>query len=58
MFAKERIAFNEWIKTTIMLDKVCAYACNYTHDGIVHQYFWHDQVCYSNHIEMKDEHEN
>jgi hypothetical protein len=58
MFAKETIAFNKWIKTTIMLDKVCAYACNYTHDGIVHQYFWHDQACHSNHIEMKDEHEN
>jgi hypothetical protein len=23
-----------------MLDKVCAYACNYAHDGVVHQYFW------------------
>jgi hypothetical protein len=40
MFAKERIPFNEWTKTTIMLDKVCAYACNYARDGIVHQYFW------------------
>jgi hypothetical protein len=28
------------IKTTMMLDKVCAYACNYAHDGVVHQYFW------------------
>jgi hypothetical protein len=40
MFAKERIPFNEWIKATIMLDKVCAYACNYARDGVVHQYFW------------------
>ncbi len=40
MFAKERIPFNEWIKTTIMLDKVCAYACNYACDGVAHQYFW------------------
>ncbi len=40
MFAKERIPFNNCIKTTIMLDKVCAYACNYAHDGVVHQYFW------------------
>ncbi len=27
-------------KGTIMLDKVCAYACNYARDGVVHQYFW------------------
>jgi hypothetical protein len=40
MFAKERILFNEWSKATIMLDKVCAYACNYAHDGVVYQYFW------------------
>jgi hypothetical protein len=40
MFAKEIIPFNEWIKATIMLDKVCAYACNYARDEIVHQYFW------------------
>ncbi len=30
----------QWmIKTTMMLDKVCAYACNYAHDGVMHQYF-------------------
>ncbi len=40
MFAKERIPFNKWIKTTIILDKVCAYECNYARDGVVHQYFW------------------
>jgi hypothetical protein len=39
MFAKERIPSNKWIKTTIMLDKVCACAYNYAHDGVVHQYF-------------------
>ncbi len=40
MFAKERIPFNEWTKATIMVDKVCAYECNYGHDGVVLQYFW------------------
>jgi hypothetical protein len=40
MFAKERIPFNEWVQTTVMLDKVCANACNYAHDGVVQQYFW------------------
>ncbi len=40
MFAKERIPFNQWTKTTIMLDKVCAYVCNYASDGVVLQYFW------------------
>jgi hypothetical protein len=58
MFAKERIPINKWNKTTIMLGKVCAYACNYAHDGIVHQYFCNDQVCYSNHIEMEHQHKN
>ncbi len=42
MFSKERITFNDWIKTTIMLDKICAYACNHALDGIVQQYSWHD----------------
>jgi hypothetical protein len=23
-----------------MVDKVCAYECNYGHDGVVLQYFW------------------
>jgi hypothetical protein len=58
MFAKKRIPFNKWIKTTIILDDVCAYACNYARDGVVHQYFWQDQVCHSNQIEMKNQHEN
>ncbi len=40
MFAKERIPFNQWTKTTRMLDKVCAYVCNYACDGVVLQYFW------------------
>ncbi len=40
MFAKERIPFNKWTKPTIMLDEACAYACNYAHDRVVHQYFW------------------
>jgi hypothetical protein len=40
MFTKERLLINKWNKTTIMLGKVCAYACNYAHNGIVHQYFW------------------
>jgi hypothetical protein len=35
MFAKERIPLNKWTKTTIMLDKVCACACNYACDGVV-----------------------
>jgi len=38
MFFKENIPFYQWNKTTIMLDKVCAYACNYTHDEVVQQY--------------------
>ncbi len=38
MFFKESIPFNRWNKTTIMLDKVCAYAYNYTHDEVVQQY--------------------
>ncbi len=38
MFFKESIPFKRWNKTIIMLDKVCAYACNNTHDEGVQQY--------------------
>ncbi len=38
MFFQESIPFNRRNKTTIMLDKLCAYACNNTHDEVVQQY--------------------
>jgi hypothetical protein len=42
-----------------MLDKVCAYACNYARNGIVHQFFFNnDQVCHSNHIEIEYQQKN